>query len=408
MSEAIEAEPIGIGGVGGTGRGSGRDQPFATVEVHHSVAPARAAWQALATDRPGSGYQSPDWIDAWIRHLAAAEGLEPAIVVAHDAVGRPTMLLPLGTGMVGPVRVARFLGGKHVNFNLGLWRVDAADVGQADLRGLLKQIARRMGGVGVFAFTNQPLVWQGRANPLARLPGQPSPSLAYKVQLDPDPDAFVARRFSKDALGKIARKERKLAEIGAIRCFLAATQEEAASLLGAFHAQKAERLRAQGIPDPFATDGTRAFLAEAATTGPGRAGAAIELYGLTAGDRVIAVYGAAVTAERFSGMFTSFDQRREIARFSPGDVLLMKILRDCCRRGIRTFDLGIGEASYKLHYCDEVEPLVDSFVAVSAPGRVLAGLLAAKNGLKRRVKQDARLLDLIERVRRRGPAEPTR
>ena len=51
------------------------------------------------------------------------------------------MLLPLGIAQENGLKVARFLGGKHVTFNMALWRRDfAAIAGQADLDAVMDAI----------------------------------------------------------------------------------------------------------------------------------------------------------------------------------------------------------------------------------------------------------------------------
>ena len=117
------------------------------------------------------------------------------------------------------------------------------------------------------------------------------------------------------------------------------------------------------------------------------------------GARIVATYGGAAQGERWSGMFNSFDADEEVARSSPGDLLLVKIVESCCARGLRAFDLGVGEARYKAALCDQPIPLFDAAIGFGPLGRAAAALVLARQALKRTVKRHPRLMAL---ARRRG------
>ena len=125
----------------------------------------------------------------------------------------------------------------------------------------------------------------------------------------------------------------------------------------------------------------------------------IELYSLSVGDIVVATMGGTAAGGRFSGMFNSMIKERYAAE-SPGEQLLAHVVRRCCERGLHTFDLGIGQATYKALFCPDAEPLFDSHLPLTGPGRVLAiGLGIAARG-KRAVKRNTGLWSLARALRR--------
>jgi CelD/BcsL family acetyltransferase involved in cellulose biosynthesis len=240
-----------------------------------------------------------------------------------------------------------------------------------------------------------PLDWEGRSNPLATLQGTPSPSFGYKTALMGDCESLITSRLSDDARSKLKRKAKKLAELGEIIFKEAETPAETALFLDAFLAQKAARLAAQGIDDPFSEPGVEAFIRAASVNGFDNGKPAIRLYAMLVGNRIVATYGAAVDARRFSGMFTAFDATPDVGRFSPGEHLLMWLVRSHCRLGLQTFDLGVGEARYKQAYCEVTEPLCDVALPVTQKGAVFAQLLRSKSAAKRALKQNAGFMKLL-------------
>ena len=68
---------------------------------------------------------------------------------------------------------SQFLGSKHANFNVGLWRRDiVAAIGAGDLRDIFDRVATSGLASTSLALFSQPLSWDGLANPFPLLPYQ--------------------------------------------------------------------------------------------------------------------------------------------------------------------------------------------------------------------------------------------
>src|ERR1700760_1381896 len=94
---------------------------IARVDIVGDLTEAEPIWRELETRQLATPYQRFDLLSTWQREVGARENAEPFIVTAHDADGRPLLLLPLTVQSQRGVRVACFMGGKHANFNMALW-----------------------------------------------------------------------------------------------------------------------------------------------------------------------------------------------------------------------------------------------------------------------------------------------
>jgi len=369
-------------------------RPFARVEVCEALEDARLPWMALAPEASASPYQSFDFARAWFATIGAAEGAPPLIVVARDDIGQPVALLPFARAARGPLRFAVFLGGKDSNFNLGLFR-SAGAWSRDDVAALLgAAAAQATPRLDAFLLMNQPPGWRGIANPLAGGETQPSPSFAYASALPGDFSLWLDARASKDAKKKMRKKRARLEATAPLVHSRAAGAQEIDRALAAFHVERRARTAALGVPDPYATAAAHAFLAELARDG------ALELHTLSHGDRIIAVFGALPGAERLSGLFIGHDGDPEIARSSPGEIMLHAVVADAIARGFAAFDLGVGEARYKDEACEIVEPLFDSAFAFTFKGQLAAWTFLAARRAKRAIKRSPRLKALHARLRR--------
>lgn len=376
------------------------DHAFAKVEVHRDAAPILAAWAELEAIAPASVYQTRAFILPWLETLGAARKIEPLFVLAKDRREQALALLCLGTERHWFFRSAVFLGGKESNFNLGLVRPDAGFTA-ADLIALLHAAADALGpeAPDVFLLKNQPLEWEAAPNPLALLPHRPSPSFAYGTELTKDAGAFFADKLSKETRKKLRKKEARLSAMGQVALIENDSGSDRRKILDIFFAEKIARFEEQAIDADFSNPAMRAFLDRLSR--PASNGKPwLELYGLTLSGRIIATYAGAVHRGRFSAMVNSFNSNSEIAKSSPGDLLLMKLLARQCDRGLASFDLGIGEARYKATYCDAAIPLFDVALAFGVKGRIFAACDALATRLKLAIKKNPRLFATLRRWKR--------
>ncbi|HEV1998954.1 MAG TPA: GNAT family N-acetyltransferase [Xanthobacteraceae bacterium] len=371
---------------------------LARVEIITNLAAAEAPWRALERDGALTPYQRFAWISAWQRHVGTARGITPLIVLGVSETGEPLFLLPLGKWRVGPFTVAGFLGGKYANFNFGPWRRDGAPAGT--IEAVLARLKAAAPEIDALALLNQPERWEGLANPFATLGGQPSPSFGYRCTLGGRSYVeIVASQLGRDSRRTLRKKESRLKQLPGYRYARARTPAEVDRYFHAFFAQKAGRLAEQGIDNSLGSPDVKSFLREACHHGLAHGCPTIELHALKTEGEVLAVFGCINDGRRFCSMFNSYTLG-EHARQSPGLILMLHVINDCVERDATIFDLGVGEAHYKTHFCDEPEPLFDLFPAMSVPGRLLAPALMLAGRLKRWAKRTPLLMQLATRLRR--------
>lgn len=358
----------------------------AAFEVIESPAAAEALWRSFEDKAVCSPYQHFDWVQSYAAALAPQDGFRVRVLVLREDGGRPLMLLPLALRRQHGLTVASFVGGKQANFNLPILAPGLSSaLGASELKRLLFRAGRDL-GADAFIFLNQPLSWRGEPNPLAAFGGRPSASQGYKLSLGGDGDATLARIFSGETRKKMRKKERLLRELGEIKFWAARNPGDVDAILDTFFQQKQRRFRELRIADPF-DEAIRRFIRLGSLAGLERGRPAIELYALSAGERIVATFGGAGDRGRLCGMFNSFDNAENITRCSPGELLLAHLIRRECEAGRQIFDLGVGQAAYKTAVCNEIEELMDVFVPMTARGRFYAFAVERLVAAKRFVKE---------------------
>ena len=314
-----------------------------------------------------------------------ARALSPASSPLFDAGGQPLFLWPFGRTRKGPLRLARFLGSKHSNFNVGLWRRDI--VASVDKNHIHEIFDRLKDHFDLAVLSNQPSVWDGLANPFALLAHQPSADMSACATLRATTEPAINQILSGSMRSRLRNKERKLQKLPGYRYVKAAGAAEIDRLLDSFFAQKARHMAAQGLANVFAEPGVADFLREACHHALPGGRPLIEIHALDSAHEVLALFGAIIDDYRFSSMFNTY-ALGEDARYSPGLILLVHMVNDCAARGVKSFDIGVGRAHYKSFFCPEPEPLFDSFLALTPRARPAAAAYAAFFAVKRMIKHN--------------------
>jgi CelD/BcsL family acetyltransferase involved in cellulose biosynthesis len=371
---------------------------IARVEILHGMREAETIWRGLEyPPQFATPYQRFDFQAAWQKHVGQHEGLRPFIVVAYDVDHQPLLLLPLAVTHENGMRIARFLGGKHVTFNMALWRRDfAAAIIQADLDVVLAAIREHPDNVDVLALTRQPQRWGDLPNPMALLPHQASVNDCPLMIIVPE--APPAERISNSFRRRLKGKERKLQALPGYRYTLANDDAGIKRLLDAFFTVKPLRMAEQKLPNVFADPGIEDFIREACMAKLAAGGHAIDIHALECDEEVIAIFAGVADGHRFSMMFNTYTMSGN-ARYSPGLILMRDIVDSYAERGYTSLDLGIGSDDYKRLFCKDDEPIFDSFLAVSTRGRVAATVLSSLAHAKRLVKQTPALMQMAQMLR---------
>jgi CelD/BcsL family acetyltransferase involved in cellulose biosynthesis len=370
------------------------DAPRTRVVVFDDFAAAESLWRQLeATSLLATPYQRFEWLANWFAHVGRRAGCVPLIVAGVGRDDAPMFILPLMRERRHGCHVARFCGGSHANLNMAIWRSDvAAPFAAPQIIAFLKDVAAER-RIDLFALEGQPSVWCGVPNPFAALRAQPSPDDVYVGTLEAAPHARprLTRRMRK--------KERGLMKLAGFHFGRAETPDDVDRLLAAFWPQKAARFAQDGIDNVFAKPGVMDFIRAACLDGLRQGRPAIELYALESVGEILAVIGGVGNRQRFSVMFNSITAGVH-ARRSPGILLTADILADCATRGIASFDLGAGHASYKAHFCSGRERRFDSFIPFSARGRALAVAYRATDVVLRSLKATPALMNVVHAARR--------
>ena len=152
------------------------------------------------------------------------------------------------------------------------------------------------------------------------------------------------------------------------------------------------------MPNVFADPGVEDFIRTACSTPLRGGGRAIDIHALECDEETIAIFAGVADGHRFSMMFNTYTMSPS-SKYSPGLILMRDIIDHYAGRDYRALDLGIGSDDYKRLFCKSDEPIFDSFIPLSARGKVAAAAMSAVNRAKRQVKHNPALLEMARNLR---------
>ena len=357
----------------------------------------KTLWETMQATVPCTAAQTYDWAHAWTQHVLGPLHRQPVIVVGHGADGAPLFLWPCEMGGKFGLRVLKWLGQDHANYNMGLFTPEAATgLAAQDISRILSEAARRAGATAA-CFDAQPLTWEGVANPFAQLSHQGAPNGGYAIRLG-EFTALYESRFSRRSRATLERKERRLQELGTLHYGWAETREEKLSLLETFFDQKDKQFAAMGVTDIFDVH-ARAFYRALALLEDGNP-SRLRLGYLKLDGKVLATFSGAVCHNRMGVVLSSLAEG-EAQRQSPGALLLRHQVEEASQDGLAFFDMGVGRARHKVEWCNVVQPLFDSFIAFKPHGLLATLPSAGLARLKRAIKSNERLWSAAQEMRKR-------
>lgn len=360
------------------------------------LAEAEPNFRTLEKSGAGALYSTFDWMVNWQREVGEPQGVEPLFVLAADENG-PVAALALGLFRLGPLRVCRFLGHGLGNQNSGLWQPEALT--EAFATRLPQELTRLVkdAGADMLDLRNIPPTVAGYPHPLHEAAGRNSHVPLFAFDLQPDFDALYAEKRSSSARKKLRTKEKRLREAGGFAVLAPDDPAEAEKLLQALFRQREARSRQSGVPNAFASPEAQAFLRRMLRQSLQEGNARFMIHALEVAGEIRATYLGGIHGRRYHA-YTNSIAEDDLAAFSPGDILLLHLVREMCGRGVEVFDFGLGEERYKTAWADAL-PLRDLVEPLTPKGRLAAVALRSAATLKRSLRENRTLWPFLRRLR---------
>lgn len=328
---------------------------------------AAADWPSIADDRDlrMHVFQSREFLDIWLDTIGKASRVEPYFVVVRDRGGRPVLYLPLIIETKFNVRLLRFMDCGVADYNAPIVAADRA-LSRQEFHEVWADVLALLPGFDVIDLKKIASDVAGAINPLTYLDCTPFGESGHAIVLTRLRDQTDTRRAVARQRRKLQSYAKGLSQIGEPRFIVNPDGSEAARLTEQLFELKRRKYQRTSTPDFLAAPGVERFYR--AMTSPGRLGTISHLSALTVDDAAASAHLGFIGRGRFYYIFPAYDTA--FGRHRVGHLLLQHLIDQSVAQDFTTFDLGIGDDSYKNKWATHHLALQSHQRAVTAAGRV--------------------------------------
>ncbi len=376
-----------------------------TASRYDAIRIAPADYRRMVTtsaDLTLTPFQRPEWIEAWIGEIGQGTGAEPVLLAAFErGTGALALLLPLALGRHRGLDVLEGMDRGITDYNAPVLG-PAAPADEAAARQLWRALAAVMPRADLVRMAKMPARIGSRVNPLSLLPGVlPSRLFGNVIAVDGSIESHL-RRSDRKARKEYDRYLRRAEEAGRLLLRRVASASEARRIMDALEHHQQHRIVASGRPyvldEPHYARFYRRLLDDnfACVHGRSRPGPMpfADLFYLEfEGASVAFLYG--LHHKHGFSLVRISHAPGEHERFSPGRIIIGETFRALVDRGVRRFDLTIGDYLSKRIFAPDVYPLVELNRPLSLAGAMLSGVARLKHEVRRR----PRMLEAANRLR---------
>ncbi|CAA2142345.1 GNAT family N-acetyltransferase [Hyphomicrobium sp. ghe19] len=356
-------------------------------EIFEGADEALAAFEAVEPGLVSNGFQTLDWLTVLYEELAPARKAMPRlVVVTEQASGDVALLLPLVVAKEGMLRIASFA-------DLGVSDYGGPILGPVRLtdrraiRCVWRSVRSAMHDIDLIRFERMPAEIGGRPNPLiTRLGVSPALRSGTELFLTDAPDAFP-RGIGKKYRKEVERCHRLWQKEPTPRFYRATTAEEIAHVYLALEEQRARRFAALHGKNILDEPAYGSFYERLAIDGSD-AGLST-LFALEANGEIVATLFGIVHDGAFTRLAISTGGE-EWSHLSPGRLVVIEAMKYFAARGVRRFDMGIGEHPLARGFGAKPVPLYDLVVpmdGIALPRALLHALKGHFRGKRARGPQ---------------------
>jgi CelD/BcsL family acetyltransferase involved in cellulose biosynthesis len=361
-------------------------------EVFDGADDALAALEAVQGDLTSTGFQTLNWLTVLYEELAPSQHAMPRLVVVTERnTGEIALVLPLVIRKERLLKVADFA-------DLGVGDYGGPILGpvilkkRRSIRRTWRAIRHAMGDVDLIRLERMPEAIGGRVNPLITRAGVTPARHSGNLLVIPDTVEAYLRSRGKKFRKETERCHRVWEKEGAARFFRATTPEEIARVYSVLEEQQAARHASLGSKYVLDKPAYRAFYERLAMDGSEAELAA--LFALESKGEIVAALFGIIHDGAFTLLRIS-TAGEAASHLSPGRLVVVEAMKYFVARGVRRFDMGIGDYPFKRGFGTEAVPLYDLIVARD----VLALPQAAFHRLKGRLRGNRRVRAIYQRLK---------
>jgi CelD/BcsL family acetyltransferase involved in cellulose biosynthesis len=305
-------------------------------------------------------FQCYDWLFHWQQTIGCKYSINPLIItVSHrDTV---VALYPFALRRIMGAKILEFMGGEQSDYNAPIIADEYLSI--ENMLMIWHKVKAALPAHDIKLFLRIPQSIAKVENNLCSIWAMRKVSYAYSSTL-PKSLKELKDIIPKKIISDSRRQTKRLSEQGKLFFFVAKTDLEYKRLIRPMLEQKRTRYQQTGVRDILAKQVVQNFYEKIVIKHESTF--QIHLSALMLDEKVLATHWGGVHNGRFYYLMPTY--AKQWGKYSPGRLLLEKLMEWSIDNQVGTFDFTIGSEDYKKLYCDQEVGICDYVKLVSHIG----------------------------------------
>ena len=336
-------------------------------------------WKNCKTDTNSTIFQNYDWIENWYNNFGDYYKTNLCISVAYkdeDVI----CILPLCINSKNSFKVLEWIGLGVSDYMLPIIK-DNVVIDKKEFEIIFKKIFYQCNQIDLMHLINQPEIINNSINPLVKYFKNNIISTSYRILIDTEWSSYTKSNKSiKRKSGDLDRDKRKLTNYNSNISFseyvdISSMTEVTKKLIE----MKETQYKSTGVKNIFKYSMFRNFYLNLLKrdTFINK----VHITSLAIDDKIIALHYGLKEGKTYYYLIPAYEQ--EFNKFSPGNILLKKLMEDKFDNGFKFFDFLPGNEKYKGTWSNNKFNNFEYLKPISVKGYIFYIFLSTRNLLKK-------------------------
>ena len=322
-------------------------------------------WKFIEKNSSCTPFQSLEWMKHYYKTIISNDSKIQLCVFVLEYNSVVTDILPLCIFNKKFVRTLEWLGGINTDYMGPISSTNSLfKLKQIDFKKIWFDIINSLPRVDLILLTKQPEYLGTEKNYLLQYFNKKKLTICHQAFLKNTWEEFKENYVKKKILNDNKRQKKRLSNMGKLIFYLPKTNEEKYRITKVMISQKHLRYLETGT-SMFVNDKYCKLYLDC-NYDLGFWGK-IHISALKLNDHIIATHWGFYSKDTFYYIMPSFDTN-EWRKYSPGKILLEKLMQWCCVNGVKNFDFTDGNALYKRNWSNNSCYLYDVKISNSFKG----------------------------------------
>jgi len=310
-------------------------------------------------------FQSYAWLLHWQKMIGAPlqkTQLQLVILKEKDDI---IAILPLCISKFRGIKILKWLGGVQSDYKAPLFHKNWTNY-KIDFEVIWEKICNHLKSYDVIHLESQPEMLGMLINPFISSFNVNHNDTASHAKLSGDWMDYYNSKIKKKVRSDTRRSLRRLNELGTVSFSIANSTSESISIINKMISQKSKKYLKTGLKDILAISEYRKFYKQLPNL---KYNTKMNLHcsAFKVDKTIIATHVGLVYKEKFYYLMPAYEST-EWAHYSPGRLLLEKLIEWSFLSNIKLFDFTVGAESYKAKWCDKEEKIYEYLEPCNAIG----------------------------------------